>query len=148
MRKVFTVLGALAMMLAFVVAPAQATEFGAQAGSCSGSVTYQRSVGGVGQLKIFYSNGSNSACFYHIGAAAGKAAETYVEIYKCVETSGEGNPNCTYTSFDSDGPGNWKEYAGPVGVSGTANVCVAAFGYIVWGGAVHAVDSGRQGCPN
>ncbi|GGM78150.1 hypothetical protein GCM10011609_12410 [Lentzea pudingi] len=145
MRKAFTVLGALAMALA-VVAPAQASDIGTAA-SCGGSETYKASVGGVGQLKIFYSGGSNNACFYHIGAAAGKAAETFVDIYKCTETSGEGQAGCTFSQYDSDGPGNWQSYAGPATVTGTANVCVLATGYIKWGGKIHEVYSGRQGCP-
>lgn len=149
MRKAFTVLGALAMLLA-VVAPAQA-DVGAAAYSCSGSNTYTGSVGNVGQLKIFYSSangGTNTACFYHIGAAAGKVARTFVEVARCAENSGEGNAVCTYKSWDSDGPGNWKELAGPVGVTGTKNVCVAAHGWIEWGGYRYGVASGRQGCPN
>ncbi|MDX3656090.1 hypothetical protein PV646_02115 [Streptomyces sp. ID05-26A] len=147
MRKAFTVLGALAMMLA-VVAPAQASDFSAAA-TCSGNGgTFKKSVGGVGELRIDFSGGSNTACFHHIGAAANKPAETAVEIFKCTQTSGEGQLGCTYTAYDSDGPGNWSQFAGPATVTGTSNVCVLATGYIKWGGRTYSVDSGRQGCPN
>ncbi|MGW6446135.1 hypothetical protein [Lentzea sp. NPDC055074] len=149
MRKAFTVLGALAMLLA-VVAPARA-DVGAAAFSCSGSNTYTGSAGGVGQLKIFYSSangGTNTACYYHIGAAAGVPAQTYVLIERCAETSGEGVKSCTTTALDEDGPGDWSKLAGPVGVVNTARVCVRAYGFILWNGVFREVDSGRQGCPN
>jgi hypothetical protein len=149
MRKTFTVLGALAMLLA-VVAPAQASDLGTTAVACSGNPIYTGSAGGVGQLKIFYnstSGGTNSACYYHIGAAAGVPAQTYVEIARCTETSGEGTKACTETAVDTDGPENWSKFAGPVGVVNTNNVCVRAYGFILWNGVFREVDSGRQGCP-
>jgi hypothetical protein len=116
--------------------------------SCSGTVTYSDTISGVGELTIFYNTsngGTNSACFYHRGAAYGVAAPTYVRTYRCVESSGEGRP-CTIDRSSTPDLGNYRYHAGPRGVTGTANRCVAAVGYIDWGGSRHLISSGRQGC--
>ncbi|MGC4748140.1 hypothetical protein ACLQ28_21145 [Micromonospora sp. DT201] len=144
-RRVFALLLALVTTGgAFVVltaSPAQA------AVSCSGTITYSRTYG-PGELTIFYNTsngGTNSACFYHKGAAYGVAAPTYVRAYRCTEQSGEGQP-CTIAASSSADFGNYAYYAGPRGVTGTANYCVAAIGYIDWQGYRYQVSSGRQGC--
>lgn len=129
---------------AFVVlttSPAQA------AVSCSGTITYSRTYG-PGELTIFYNTsngGTNSACFYHKGAAYGVAAPTYVRAYRCTQQSGEGQP-CTIAASSSPDSGNYAYYAGPRGVTGAANYCVAAIGYIDWQGYRYQISSGRQGC--
>jgi hypothetical protein len=140
--SVLAVLGIVLTTGAVTAAPANA------AVSCSGTKSYDASITGVGELTIFYNTtnaGTNSACFYHLGAARGVAAETYVVIDRCVETSGKGQP-CTADRSSSPDLGNYAYYAGPRGVTGTANRCVAAFGYIVWQGILRFIDSGRQGC--
>jgi hypothetical protein len=135
------VLIAVAATLVVGGSPAQA------AVSCSGAVTYSKSYG-PGELTIFYNatnGGTNSACFYHKGAAYGVAAPTYVRAYRCTERSGEGQP-CTIAASSNPDSGNFEYYAGPRGVTGTANYCVAAVGYIDWRGSRYTVSSGRQGC--
>lgn len=130
-----------------VAAPAQA------AVSCSGTLSYSRTIskvggGSIGELAIFYNTtngGTNSACFYHRGVSYGVAAPTYVRAYRCAETSGEGQP-CTVVASSTPDSNNYAYYAGPRGVTGTANYCVAAIGYIDWGGYRYTISSGRQGC--
>jgi hypothetical protein len=144
-KSVCSVLAVAGIVLAMGVvsaAPASA------AVSCSGAVTYSDTISSVGELTIFYNSsngGTNSACFYHRGAAYGVSAQTYVRAYRCVETSGEGQP-CTIDRSSSPDSGNYAYYAGPRGVTGTANRCVAAIGYIDWGGYSYLISSGRQGC--
>ncbi|MFT7837272.1 hypothetical protein Q5530_14080 [Saccharothrix sp. BKS2] len=144
-KSVCSLLATVGIVLALGVvsaAPANA------AVSCSGTVSYSDTISGVGELTIFYnstSNGTNSACFYHRGAAYGVSAPTYVRAYRCVETSGEGQP-CTIDTSSSPDLGNYAYYAGPRGVTGTNNRCVAAIGYIDWNGNRHLISSGRQGC--
>ena len=128
-------------------APAQA------AVSCSGTISYSDTIAGpggaaIGELTIYYNTsngGTNSACFYHRGAAYGVPAPTYVRIYRCTERSGEGQP-CTIAASSSADSGNYAYYAGPRGVTGTANYCVAAVGSITWQGSTYLISSGRQGC--
>ncbi|MEU4521671.1 hypothetical protein AB0F52_23535 [Amycolatopsis sp. NPDC024027] len=146
MRKILSsVLAVLSIVLTVGVvsaAPASA------AVSCSGTVTYDYTVAGLGELTIYYNStngGTNSACFYHRGAAYGVAAPTYVRAYRCFEASGEGQP-CTVDISSTADLGNFAYHAGPRGVTGTANRCVAAYGYIDWGGSRYYVSSGRQGC--
>ncbi|WP_198347892.1 hypothetical protein [Plantactinospora sp. KBS50] len=115
--------------------------------SCSGTVSYNKNYG-PGELTIYYNSsngGTNSACFYHQGAAYGVAAPTYVRTYRCTQTSGEGQP-CTIAASSSADSGNYAYYAGPRGVTGAANYCVAAEGYIEWQGFTYYISSGRQGC--
>ncbi|WP_030443188.1 hypothetical protein [Actinoplanes subtropicus] len=128
-------------------APAQA------ATTCSGTVSYDGTVsrGGsvIGELVIYYNTsngGTNSACFYHRGAAYGGMSLTGVQIARCSQRSGEGK-TCDIAALSAPDEGDYKYYAGPVGVTGTANYCVAARGYLQWGtGNVYVVDSGTQGC--
>jgi hypothetical protein len=134
-----------ASALVFTAAPSQA------AVACSGTVTYSKSypaTNPVGELTIYYNStngGTNSACFYHRGAAYGVAATTEVQTFRCAERSGEGQA-CTATASSSVDRGSYRYYAGPRGVTGTANYCVAAYGEIVWGGSTYWIRSGRQGC--
>ncbi|WP_165942505.1 hypothetical protein [Micromonospora sp. KC721] len=129
----------------FAAAPAQA------AVSCSGTVTYSKTVPSsnpVGELVIYYNTsngGTNSACFYHRGAAYGKSALTGVQIGRCAQQSGQGRP-CDFTALSSPDEGTYSYQAGPVGVTGTANYCVSAKGWIAWGGRVYTVDSLTRGC--
>ncbi|MDX3189991.1 hypothetical protein PV458_16415 [Streptomyces sp. MN03-5084-2B] len=116
--------------------------------SCSGTISYDDSIAGIGELTIYYNStdgGTNSACFYHRGAAVGVAAPTYVRAYRCLESSGEGQP-CTIDRSSTADLGNYAYYAGPRGVTGTASRCVAAVGYIDWNGYRYQISSGRQGC--
>src|SRR3954451_19750285 len=100
--------------------------------SCSGTITYDHTynVGGspVAELTIYYNTtngGTNSACFYHQGAYYGKAEPTAVQIYRCTQhTAAPGSP-CTIAVASRVDSGNFADYAGPVGVTGTANYCVA-----------------------
>jgi hypothetical protein len=126
--------------------PAQA------ATSCSGTVTYSEPVSRagsvIGELVIYYNSsngGTNSACFYHRGAAYGEMSLTGVQIARCAQRSGEGR-TCTIAALSAPDEGDYKYYAGPVGVTGTANYCVAAKGWMQWGSSVYTVDSGTQGC--
>lgn len=146
----------LALALGFVMfagvevalaAPAQA------AVSCSGTLSYSETInkvggGSIGELAIYYNTtngGTNSACFYHRGVAYGVVAWTSVRAYRCAERSGEGQP-CTITASSTADSGNFAYYAGPRGVTGTADYCVAAVGSIDWGGYTYVISSGRQGC--
>lgn len=144
-RRVFALLLAMVtvggVFVVIAASPAQA------AVSCSGTITYSRTYG-PGELTIFYNTtngGTNSACFYHKGAAYGVAAPTYVRAYRCTQQSGEGQP-CTIAASSSEDFGNYAYHAGPRGVTGTANYCVAAIGYIDWQGFRYQISSGRQGC--
>jgi hypothetical protein len=149
--------GVLAVILGLVTfttvgvvlaAPAQA------AVSCSGTLSYSRTIdkvggGSIGELAIYYNTtngGTNSACFYHRGVAYGIAAPTYVRAFRCAEQSGEGQPCTIVASSTPDFSDDYRYYAGPRGVTGTANYCVAAVGYIDWGAYRYAISSGRQGC--
>jgi hypothetical protein len=126
--------------------PAQA------ATSCSGTVTYSgtvsRSGSAIGELVIYYNTsngGTNSACFYHRGVAYGVSALTGVQVARCSQHSGEGK-TCDIAAISAPDEGDYAYYAGPKGVTGTANYCVAAKGWIAWGTTVYTVDSGTQGC--
>ena len=97
---------------------------------------------------IYYNTsngGTNSACFYHRGAAYGGMSLTGVQVARCSQRSGEGR-TCDITALSAPDEGDYKYYAGPVGVTGTANYCVSAKGWLQWGGTVYTVDSGTQGC--
>ncbi|MGI3203002.1 hypothetical protein ACRJ4W_41080 [Streptomyces sp. GLT-R25] len=118
----------------FVSTPAQA------ATSCSGTITHSENIRIpgrdtiIGELVIYYNSsngGTNSACFYHRGPSVGVKAETYVRIMRCSQRSGEGE-RCDGTVQSRADEGNYAYHAGPVGVTGTANYCVAAIGWIVW----------------
>ncbi|SDD01464.1 hypothetical protein [Actinokineospora iranica] len=150
-RSVLTLVMALVAFGGITAVSALPAQASTAAISCSGSVTDRFAhPSGLGELVIYYNStngGTNSACFYHRGAAAGVAAPTYVIIHRCAETSGEGGP-CTIRATGGPDSGNFSSYAGPVGVTGTANYCVAAYGHIDWRGTRYALNSGRQGCPN
>ncbi|HET6705399.1 hypothetical protein [Amycolatopsis sp.] len=151
MRRIAKTVGSVLAVLGVVLTTGAVTAAPASAAvSCSGTKTYDNSSGasGLGELTIYYNSadgGTNSACFYHRGATYGVAAETYVVIERCVETSGEGLP-CTADRSSSPDLGVYKYHAGPRGVTGTANRCVAAVGWVYWGGRYYAIASGRQGC--
>lgn len=148
-RQVFSALLGLLTIGAFLVvtgAPSQA------AVACSGTVawTYEYPVSNpVAELTIYYNStngGTNSACMYHRGSAYGVATRTSVKISRCAETSGENTLPCTVTASSTTDNGNYAYYAGPRGVTGTANNCVWAYGEIEWGGTTYWINSGRQGC--
>jgi len=128
-----TTVAALLGINLFAAGPAQA------ATSCSGTITHSQPVyitarsTVIGELVIYYNSsngGTNSACLYHRGASYGVSASTGVTLYRCSQRSGEGQ-SCHSTAGDSDN-GDYAYYAGPVGVTGAANYCVAADGWIVW----------------
>ncbi|WNO66223.1 hypothetical protein OG830_21250 [Streptomyces sp. NBC_00121] len=137
-RRALVILTTLASLIGanlLISTPAQA------ATSCSGTVTHRQSFsypgeGVIGELTIYYNSsngGTNSACFYHRGQSYGVAANTYVAIYRCSQTSGEGN-ECHNVTAGTPDEGRYASYAGPVGVTGTANYCVGAIGWIEWHG--------------
>jgi hypothetical protein len=122
--------------------------------SCSGTITFDRTynVGGnpVAELTIYYNTtngGTNSACFYHRGAYYGRSEPTAVRIYRCTQhTASPGSP-CTIAVASALDSGNFAYYAGPVGVTGTANYCVAAEASMrLTNGDVLEVGSGTRGC--
>jgi|SRR4051794_3467835 hypothetical protein len=153
MRRVLRSVSTLAIgALLFGVIAVVSAPSAAAAVSCSGTISYDHTINRAGQpigeLTIYYNSsngGTNSACFYHRGVSNGVAAPTYVRAFRCTERSGEGQP-CTIAASSSADSGNYKVYAGPRGVTGTANYCVAAEGYIVWAGTEYYISSGRQGC--
>ncbi|MEU3457656.1 hypothetical protein ABZ671_29245 [Micromonospora sp. NPDC006766] len=148
-RKVLASVAALAASFAAVQviteAPSQA------AVSCSGTVTYRKAVPAsnpVMELVIYYNStngGTNSACVNHLGAAYGKPAPTWVHISRCAQTSGKGNA-CAITEASTTDDGVYSYYAGPRGVTGTANNCVSASGGILWNNQSYSIVSGTQGC--
>ncbi|MEU8264792.1 hypothetical protein AB0C02_29765 [Micromonospora sp. NPDC048999] len=119
--------------------------------SCSGTITYRQAVpvgNPVLELVIYYNStngGTNSACANHLGAAYGKPARTSVRIERCTQTSGKGGP-CTHTAQSSTDNDIYSYYAGPRGVTGTANNCVAAYAEMDWNGTTLYSWSGTQGC--
>ncbi|WP_208870766.1 hypothetical protein [Streptomyces aquilus] len=156
-RRALAILTAVAALLSinlFAAGPAQA------ATSCSGTITHSQPVyiigrsTVIGELVIYYNSsngGTNSACLYHRGASYGVYAGTEVTIYRCSQRSGEGQ-GCDATISDTDF-GHYAYHAGPVGVTGTANYCVAATGWIVWehpnpdvGKVTMPVHTNTQGC--
>ncbi len=151
MRRIAKTVGSILAVLGIVLTTGAVTAAPANAAvSCSGTKTYDSSSGtlGLGELTIYYNSsngGTNSACFYHLGATYGVAAETWVKIERCVETSGVGQL-CTPDRSSSPDTGNYKYYAGPRGVTGTANRCVAAIGWVFWHEEYYVIDSGRRGC--
>ncbi|MGW7421234.1 hypothetical protein ACWGJB_14370 [Streptomyces sp. NPDC054813] len=148
-RRTMVFLSSLLMLAGaglFLASPAQA------ATSCSGTITYDatvsRSGSVIGELVIYYNSsngGTNSACFYHRGVSYGVAASTDVQILRCSQTSGTGKV-CTPTQNSPVDSGSYSYQAGPVGVTGTANYCVAAVGGIWWGGTESYIESGTRGC--
>jgi hypothetical protein len=141
------------ILTSFGLAVAAAPEASA-AVSCSGTITYDHTydVGGspVAEMTIYYNStngGTNSACFYHLGAYRGKAEDTWVQIHRCTQHSAPAGSTCTIAASSRKDEGNYQYYAGPVGVTGTANYCVAAEGYMdLGGGGFIAVGTGTRGC--
>jgi hypothetical protein len=150
LRRALVLLVSLATLSAAGLSAAEPAQ---AAVSCSGTVTYSgtvsRSGSVIGELVIYYNTsngGTNSACFYHRGVSYGVGTLTGVDIARCSQQSGEGK---TCNIADVGGPpdeGGYSYYAGPVGVTGTANYCVAARGYVSWSNTAYFVDSGTQGC--
>ncbi|MEU8261009.1 hypothetical protein AB0C02_10375 [Micromonospora sp. NPDC048999] len=148
-RKVLASVAALAVSFATVQviteAPSQA------AVSCSGTITFRQAYPAsnpVMELVIYYNStngGTNSACTNHLGATYGKPARTTVQIARCAQTSGKGNA-CTVTAASTIDDDIYSYYAGPRGVTGTANNCVAAAGMLQWGDITYNITSGTQGC--
>ncbi len=149
LRRAMVFLTSLVMLTGagfFLASPAQA------ATSCSGTVTYSatvsRSGSAIGELVIYYNSsngGTNSACFYHRGVSYGVSASTFIQILRCAQTSGTGKL-CTPTANSLPDRGSYAYYAGPVGVTGTANNCVSAVGEIWWDGTSYSIDTGTRGC--
>ncbi|HTZ42242.1 MAG TPA: hypothetical protein VMB79_00135 [Jatrophihabitans sp.] len=123
-------------------------------GSCSGTITYDHTynVNGnpVAEMTIYYNTnngGTNSACFYHRGAYYGKSEYTSVRIYRCSQHTASPGSACTIAASSAPDSGNYAYYAGPVGVTGTANYCVAAVGHMdLTGGGSIDVGTGARGC--
>ncbi|MFG1674424.1 hypothetical protein [Micromonospora sp. NPDC049282] len=152
-RRTLRRAGVLAVGLVTLAASALITAAPAQAAtSCSGTVTYSKTVSRSGspiaELIIYYNSsngGTNSACFYHRGVSYGKSALTGVQIARCAQSSGEGR-TCNFDALSNPDEGIYSSYAGPVGVTGTANNCVSAKGWLVWDKTVYTVDSLTRGC--
>ncbi|MFD0785243.1 hypothetical protein ACFQZ8_15155 [Micromonospora azadirachtae] len=146
MRRAFAVLLALVTGVSLMTVSAPAAQ---AAGSCSGTITYSGvQSSGLGELVIYYNSsngGTNSACFYHRGAAYGRSAPTFVQIYRCALPKNEG-AHCTPSGARPTDSGDFSYYAGPVAVTGVANYCVEAAGYIGWAGERHWIYSRQQGC--
>ncbi|WP_247686170.1 hypothetical protein [Micromonospora sp. C31] len=110
----FSTLMALVTVASVMVIGAPAAQ---AAGSCSGTIIYsQVQSSGLGELVIYYNSsngGTNSACFYHRGAAYGRSAPTFVQIYRCAERSGEG-AHCTRSGSADTDSGDFSYHAGPV----------------------------------
>ncbi|WP_329107482.1 hypothetical protein OG792_04145 [Micromonospora sp. NBC_01699] len=149
LRRAFGALLALVTfgtVLVGAAAPSQA------AVACSGTITYSYAwpvSNPVAELVIYYNSsngGTNSACMYHRGTANGVSVRTSVQITRCAETSGAGSGTCTATAVSSKDEGSYAYYAGPRGVTGTANNCVNAYGEIDWADSTYWIRSGRQGC--
>jgi hypothetical protein len=120
--------------------------------SCSGTITYDQTyyINGnpVAELTIYYNStngGTNSACLYHRGGYYGVARQTSVQIHRCAQRSpGSG---CNITASSRTDTGNFAYQAGPVGVTGTANYCVMAEGYMALNSTQTLfVNSGTRGC--
>ncbi|RAJ46218.1 hypothetical protein K353_00593 [Kitasatospora sp. SolWspMP-SS2h] len=149
LRRVLAVVASTALLAGVSLFASSAAQ---AATSCSGTVTYDQTVSrdgsAIGELVIYYNSsngGTNSACFYHRGASYGVAATTSVEIYRCLQKSGTGG-GCTVDVSSRVDKGSYAYNAGPVGVTGTANYCVYAYGYVDWAGHEYSVSSGTRGC--
>ena len=127
----------------------------AAATSCSGTITYDHTynVNGnpVAELTIYYNStngGTNSACLYHRGAYYGKAEPTAIQIYRCTQQASAPGSPCTIAVASRVDSSNYAYYAGPVGVTGTANYCVAVQASMgLTGGGELQVGTGTRGCP-
>ncbi|MEO6703189.1 MAG: hypothetical protein ABI140_04100 [Jatrophihabitantaceae bacterium] len=136
--------------LAVLTAPAALA-----ATSCSGTITYDHTynVGGnpVAELTIYYNStngGTNSACLYHRGAYYGKSEPTAIQIYRCTQQATAPGSPCTIAVASRVDSNNYAYYAGPVGVTGTANYCVAVQASMgLTGGGELQVGTGTRGCP-
>ncbi|MEU8259591.1 hypothetical protein AB0C02_03060 [Micromonospora sp. NPDC048999] len=147
-RKVLASVAALAASFATVQviteAPSQA------AISCSGTITYRKALPAsnpVMELVIYYNStngGTNSACVNHLGATYGKTAHTWVQLVRCYETVKNGT--CTGAASSKVDDNDYSYYAGPVGLTGTANSCVGADGGLVWNGTQYRIYTSAQGC--
>lgn len=139
--------------MAGVIVGAVATAAPASAAvSCSGTITWASSLKKEprAQLVIYYNSsngGTNSACMYHAGSTYGKKLKTEVEISRC--QPGGVNGDWCFTDGESDHEsGMFAYHAGPVGVTGTANRCVVAWGTIILSnGGLVRIDSDTRGCP-
>ncbi|MGV4985761.1 hypothetical protein ACWC0C_47635 [Streptomyces sp. NPDC001709] len=138
------VLGILAILASLIGANLLFSQSAQAATSCSGTITADYTIsypgdGVIGELTVYYNSsngGTNSACLYHRGKTSGVASLTDVVISKCSQTSGSGKP-CSEIAQDRD-TGQYSSYAGPVGVTGTANNCVAVHGFIEYRGGTFA----------
>ncbi|MGV9913389.1 hypothetical protein [Streptomyces tendae] len=141
-RRISSILAILVSLAGANLFASQSAQAATSAISCSGTVTarYTSSLSGygvIGEMIVYYNSsngGTNSACVYRRGAAEGVASTTYVFIDKCSQTSGEGR-TCSPIAQDSDS-GSFAYYAGPAGVTGTANNCVSVHGGVGFKGGV------------
>lgn len=149
--SLIVVLAAVLGLPALVWGP---TADAATSGSCSGYRTWSDTVTDfngqpVGLLSVYYSpanGGTNSACFRHANRTVGVYYTTWVTIYLCAETSGNGSYGCSVVTSQTDS-GYYKSFAGPVSVNGTAQYCVVVEGGIAMDHFYSRI-SPRVGCPN
>jgi hypothetical protein len=150
--KFFHLVVITALLGSFIVAGqiAAAPEAAAST-TCSGTITWASSLKKEprAQLVIYYNSsngGTNSACMRHAGSLYGKAMHTEVEISRCERGSDPGDVVCSPDKTSRTDKGNFKYYAGPVGVTGTKTRCVTAWGTIEKGKTFIRIDSENEGC--
>jgi len=121
--------------------------------SCSGTITYDHTYNHngnpVAEVTIYYNTsngGTNSVCLYHLGAYRGKAEWTAVTMERCTQHTAPAGSDCHIAAYKTDAD-NYSYYAGPVGLTGTANYCVDANGYMnLDDGTYLGIDTGTRGC--
>jgi hypothetical protein len=151
-RRFLHLVSITALLGAFIVVGqiAAAPEASATA-SCSGRITWASSLKKEprAQLVIYYNSsngGTNSACMRHAGSTYGKAMHTEVEISRCEPGYDESDNYCFTDKTSRTDKGNFKYYAGPVGVTGTKSRCVTAWGTMEKGNTFIRIDSDAEGC--
>lgn len=135
--------------LSVVVAPAASA-----AVSCSGTITYDHTYyyngNPVAEVTIYYNStngGTNSACLYHRGAWYGKSTFTLIGMSRCKQHTAAPGSDCNVDYQPQPDSGDYAYYAGPVGVTGTADYCVEAYGLMALSQSYTLnIDTGTRGC--
>lgn len=106
--------------------------------SCSGTLIEARSIKQgsttLGNLYVYWNGTYNCARTVSSNVTWGTPKRMYAEIRSCPR-SDKGSELCHWLDADDD-YGTFRYYAGPVKVNGVAK-CIAARGYIEWGGVKH-----------
>jgi len=116
--------------------------------SCSGTITWASSLKREPQVIHYNSSngGTNSACMRHAGSTYGKAMHTEVEISRCEPGYDERDDEYFDDKTSRSDKDDFKYHAGPVGVTGTKNRCVTAWGTMEKGKTFIRIDSEVEGC--